>query len=179
MSPRREGRPRQAGGRGEVAGHAPDEHEFLLGVRAQGRVVPRLKCGLAERLFGQQPAALASRATLLTPYAAGDAYYGAPGHLPLLFAGTELVEFSPTGPGRGRRGPDRSAQAGPSRPRHRNPLARRPDAVRLRAGVRGALEMMRIEVTDGTIAEVTIYCTGDRDEARQAEHAAAVTPIRP
>jgi hypothetical protein len=25
-----------------------------------------------------------------------DAYYGAPGHLPLLFAGTELVEFSPT-----------------------------------------------------------------------------------
>ena len=31
-------------------------------------------------------------------YSAGDAYYGAPGHLPLLFAGTELVEFSPTGP---------------------------------------------------------------------------------
>ena len=29
-------------------------------------------------------------------YTAGDAYYGAPGHLPLLFAGTELVEFSPT-----------------------------------------------------------------------------------
>jgi hypothetical protein len=27
---------------------------------------------------------------------AGDAYYGAPGHLPLLFAGTEVVEFSPT-----------------------------------------------------------------------------------
>ncbi|AWT41104.1 MULTISPECIES: cupin domain-containing protein [Streptomyces] len=27
---------------------------------------------------------------------AGDAYYGAPGHLPLLFAGTEIVEFSPT-----------------------------------------------------------------------------------
>ena len=25
----------------------------------------------------------------------GDAYYGAPGHLPLLFAGTELIEFSP------------------------------------------------------------------------------------
>ena len=31
-------------------------------------------------------------------YTAGDAYYGTPGHLPLLFAGTELVEFSPTGP---------------------------------------------------------------------------------
>ena len=29
-------------------------------------------------------------------FQAGDAYYGAPGHLPLLFAGTELVEFSPT-----------------------------------------------------------------------------------
>ncbi|HEU5385394.1 MAG TPA: hypothetical protein VFV73_05795 [Streptosporangiaceae bacterium] len=28
-------------------------------------------------------------------YTAGDAYYGAPGHLPLLFAGTELIEFSP------------------------------------------------------------------------------------
>ena len=29
-------------------------------------------------------------------YSAGDAYYGAPGHLPLLFAGTEIIEFSPT-----------------------------------------------------------------------------------
>ncbi|WP_035844449.1 cupin domain-containing protein [Kitasatospora azatica] len=29
-------------------------------------------------------------------YQAGDAYYGAPGHLPLVFAGTELIEFSPT-----------------------------------------------------------------------------------
>ncbi len=29
-------------------------------------------------------------------FEAGDAYYGAPGHLPLLFAGTELIEFSPT-----------------------------------------------------------------------------------
>ncbi|MGZ4483182.1 MAG: hypothetical protein ACXVX8_13265 [Blastococcus sp.] len=29
-------------------------------------------------------------------YAAGDAYYAAPGHLPLTFAGTEVVEFSPT-----------------------------------------------------------------------------------
>ncbi|MFJ4206523.1 hypothetical protein ACIP2Y_43900 [Streptomyces sviceus] len=26
----------------------------------------------------------------------GDAYYGAPGHLPLIFAGTEIVEFSLT-----------------------------------------------------------------------------------
>jgi hypothetical protein len=29
-------------------------------------------------------------------FEAGDAYYGAPGHLPLVFAGTEVVEFSPT-----------------------------------------------------------------------------------
>ncbi|MFD9128429.1 hypothetical protein [Kitasatospora sp. NPDC059571] len=28
-------------------------------------------------------------------FRAGDAYYGAPGHLPLVFAGTELIEFSP------------------------------------------------------------------------------------
>ncbi len=29
-------------------------------------------------------------------YEAGDAYYGPPGHLPLVTAGTEVVEFSPT-----------------------------------------------------------------------------------
>ncbi|MET9614826.1 hypothetical protein [Kitasatospora indigofera] len=29
-------------------------------------------------------------------FRAGDAYHATPGHLPLLFAGTELVEFSPT-----------------------------------------------------------------------------------
>lgn len=28
-------------------------------------------------------------------YVAGDAYYAAPGHLPLVFEGTEAVEFSP------------------------------------------------------------------------------------
>ena len=27
---------------------------------------------------------------------AGEAYYARPGHLPYLFAGTEVVEFSPT-----------------------------------------------------------------------------------
>jgi hypothetical protein len=27
---------------------------------------------------------------------AGDAYYGAPGHLPLMSADTELIEFTPT-----------------------------------------------------------------------------------
>lgn len=29
-------------------------------------------------------------------FVAGDAYYASPGHLPLLFAGTEVVEFSPS-----------------------------------------------------------------------------------
>jgi hypothetical protein len=29
-------------------------------------------------------------------FGAGDVYYGAPGHLPLMFADTELIEFSPT-----------------------------------------------------------------------------------
>lgn len=29
-------------------------------------------------------------------YEAGDAYYAPPGHTPIVFAGTELVEFSPT-----------------------------------------------------------------------------------
>ena len=29
-------------------------------------------------------------------YSAGDAYYAPPGHLPVLTAGTEVVEFSPT-----------------------------------------------------------------------------------
>lgn len=29
-------------------------------------------------------------------FRAGDAYYAPPGHVPLLFAGAEIVEFSPT-----------------------------------------------------------------------------------
>jgi hypothetical protein len=29
-------------------------------------------------------------------YQAGDAYYAPPGHIPLVAAGTELIEFSPT-----------------------------------------------------------------------------------
>ena len=29
-------------------------------------------------------------------YEAGDAYYGAPGHVPILSAGAEIVEFSPS-----------------------------------------------------------------------------------
>ena len=42
-----------------------------------------------------------------------------------------------------------------------------------------AREMMRADVTDGAVASVSIHCTGDWDEARQAEHAAAVTLNRP
>ena len=30
-------------------------------------------------------------------YEAGDAYYAPPGHIPVVAAGTEVVEFSPTG----------------------------------------------------------------------------------
>jgi len=30
-------------------------------------------------------------------YAAGDAYYAPPGHIPVIDAGSEFVEFSPTG----------------------------------------------------------------------------------
>ena len=40
-------------------------------------------------------------------------------------------------------------------------------------------KMIRAEVADGAIAELTVYCTGDWDQARQADHAAAVTLIRP
>ena len=29
-------------------------------------------------------------------FEAGDAYYAGPGHTPILYAGTEVVEFSPT-----------------------------------------------------------------------------------
>ncbi len=31
-------------------------------------------------------------------YEAGEAYHAPPGHTPTLYAGTEIVEFSPTGP---------------------------------------------------------------------------------
>ena len=31
-------------------------------------------------------------------FEAGDAYYAPPGHIPIIEAGTDIVEFSPTGP---------------------------------------------------------------------------------
>jgi hypothetical protein len=40
-------------------------------------------------------------------------------------------------------------------------------------------EMIRADVEGGSIVELSIYCTGDWDAARQQEHAAAVRLIRP
>ena len=40
-------------------------------------------------------------------------------------------------------------------------------------------EMIRADVVGESIVEMSIYCTGDWDEARQREHAAAVKLIRP
>lgn len=39
-------------------------------------------------------------------------------------------------------------------------------------------EMIRADVAEGSITEMSIYCTGDWDEARQREHAKAVRLIR-
>jgi hypothetical protein len=40
-------------------------------------------------------------------------------------------------------------------------------------------EMIRADVAGDTIVELSIYCTGDWDEAAQRHHAAAVQLIRP
>lgn len=40
-------------------------------------------------------------------------------------------------------------------------------------------EMIRADVVDGRIVELSIYCTGDWDEAKQREHTDAVQLIRP
>lgn len=40
-------------------------------------------------------------------------------------------------------------------------------------------ELMRCDVTDGSVNQISVYCTGDWDEATVAAHAAAVTLIRP
>jgi hypothetical protein len=40
-------------------------------------------------------------------------------------------------------------------------------------------EMLRADVTDGAISMLSVYCTGDWDSARVAEHAAAVHLLRP
>jgi hypothetical protein len=38
---------------------------------------------------------------------------------------------------------------------------------------------MRADVTNGSISAILVYCTGDWDSARVAEHRAAVTLIQP
>ena len=40
-------------------------------------------------------------------------------------------------------------------------------------------EMIRADVVADTIVEMSVYCTGDWDEAKQREHAGAVNLIRP
>jgi len=40
-------------------------------------------------------------------------------------------------------------------------------------------EMLRADVVAGAVADLSVYCTGDWDEARQAEHCRAVTLLRP
>ena len=40
-------------------------------------------------------------------------------------------------------------------------------------------EMIRADVVGDTIVEMSVYCTGDWDEAKQREHASAVELIRP
>lgn len=40
-------------------------------------------------------------------------------------------------------------------------------------------ELFRADVVEGSIGELSVYCTGDWDAARVAQHAAEVTLIRP
>ena len=40
-------------------------------------------------------------------------------------------------------------------------------------------ELLRADIGDDGITQLSVYCTGDWDAARRAEHAAAVTLIRP
>jgi len=40
-------------------------------------------------------------------------------------------------------------------------------------------ELFRADISDAGITQLSVYCTGDWDAARRAEHAAAVTLIRP
>ena len=45
--------------------------------------------------------------------------------------------------------------------------------------ITAAREMARADISDDGITELSVYCTGDWDTATRAEHAAAVTLIRP
>lgn len=39
--------------------------------------------------------------------------------------------------------------------------------------------MLRTDITDGRITQLTVYCTGDWDEARRQEFANRMTLVRP
>lgn len=40
-------------------------------------------------------------------------------------------------------------------------------------------EMARADISDGSISEISVYCTGDWDEARQRRHGREVALLRP
>ena len=40
-------------------------------------------------------------------------------------------------------------------------------------------ELIRCDVTDGSISELSVYCTGDWSSAQVAKHRAEVTLLRP
>lgn len=42
-----------------------------------------------------------------------------------------------------------------------------------------ARQLARADVADGRVTDLSVYCTGDWDEAREAEHARAVRLLRP
>jgi hypothetical protein len=84
-----------------VAVRALDAHEPQREVRVGGRLA-----GLGEQRALRRRRAAALLRHLEPPlhrssggeelFEAGDAYYVGPGHTPVLYAGTEVVEFSPT-----------------------------------------------------------------------------------
>ena len=91
--------------------------------------------------------------------------------------------------GRGGRGGGRAAPSRSPRPRTRSPQPVRPDTNRVRARGGGDVgrdgehwycrELFRADTGDEGITRLSVYCTGDWDTARVAEHAAAVTMTRP
>ena len=48
-----------------------------------------------------------------------------------------------------------------------------------RGGIKAMREMIRATVRDGRISEMSVYCTGDWDRARQDAHARTVKLARP
>lgn len=71
----------------------------------------------------------------------------------------------------------------------RSPVPHGPDPNGIRAGVEErwehegqswyARQMLRTDITDGRITQLTVYCTGDWDEARRQEFANRMTLVRP